>query len=208
MDTVTTKSVRVSPVRIRTGLRGALITLAVVVVLVGAAWLLSSLGTRHGMIVVHYRGTAYAVPRVHPDYNDAQAAEIAGVILHDRAPVTAANYQMLIEYLNTLEAPGYGSSTGGFGEITGWGKFTYISVQLPKKASHRVMIYRAERDGSAYTYFDDFLLDGVYPPSFRFLSESDDVVYLDERSHREIKRVRVPGRQFAGFTSPVVSLLR
>lgn len=208
MESGSTHSFRVSPVRIRTGLRRVLIALAVVAVLVGAAWLLSSLGARHGMIVVHYRRTAYPVPRVHPDYSDAQAAEIAGVILHDRAPATAENYQRLIDYLNTLEAPGYGSSTGGFGEVTGLGKFTYISVQLPKKSSHRVMIYRADRDGSAYAYFDDFMMDGVYPPSFRFVSEGDDVVYLDDRSHREIKRVRVPGRQFAGLTSPIASASR
>lgn len=188
--------------RVRRALRLMLVALGVGVVLAATAWALTTLSAKHGTRLVHYRGTAYVIPAARPDYNDAQAAEIVEVILRDRPPVVAANYQALIDYLNTLEAPGYGSSTGGFGDVTGLGKFTYLTVQLPKKTSHRVMIYRAESAGGGYAYFDDFLLEAEYPPSFRFVSEGDDLLYLDERSHREVKRVRVPGRRFAGFASP------
>lgn len=180
-------------------LRRTLLALAVIVALVGGARLLSSLAVKHGMRVVHYHGAKYTVSRTQPEYSDAQADAIMRVAIHDRPPLTAASYQVLINYLNTLEVPGYGSSTGGFGDVTVLGKFTYISVQLPKKALHRVMIYRADAGGTSYAYFDDFLIKGIYPPSFRFVSEGEQVVYLDERSHRGVKRVRVRGRTFTGF---------
>lgn len=148
----------------------------------------------HGPTAVVYRGVNYAFPPGKSDYTDQQAAKIEEIILTDKAPLQSPSYQGLIDYLNTLEAPGYGSSTGGFGDQTSLGQITYISIQLPKKLAFRVITYWASRPNADYIYVDDFLINYPYPPAFELAGEGDELVYRDEKNHQVLRKINLRNR--------------
>lgn len=147
-----------------------------------------------GLKTIVYRGENYVLSPEKPDYTDEQAAKIEQIILTDKAPVRSPTYQGLIDYLNTLEAPGYGSSTGGFGDQTTLGQITYISIQLPKKLEFRVITYRANQPNVDYIYVDGFLIKYPYPPAFELSAEGDELIYRDEKNHQVLRKIKLPNR--------------
>ena len=136
-------------------------------------------------ITVTWRGERFTLPKAAPEYDEAQAARIARVLRSESPPASVPSYQALLDYLRTLSVPGYGESTGGFGDETPLGRFTYISVQIPRTREHRVLVYR--RDGEGYRLSDDFLYHGVQPPSLTFKAEGGRLAYVEDLTRRVIR---------------------
>lgn len=131
------------------------------------------------MIVV-YRGEKYEVPTLNTDYTDGQAAKIAQIMLSVEPPKICATFSDLISFTADLAAPGYGKASGGFGERTTLGQFTFVSVEVPKQNKHRTFVYRKEDKGAAYHLFDDFMYEGLYPPSIIFKSKGNTLLYTTD----------------------------
>lgn len=137
-------------------------------------------------MVVTYLGQEIIVDRFSPGYSKAQAHIVDKLLRAEKAPEGFETFRQLVEYATSIQVPGGGASTGGFGDITELGQFTYFSVQYPLREEHRVFVYRAESkpDGNPstgpYTYFDEFVRDGFYPPSFDFEASGDEVHYVDD----------------------------
>jgi|GEM_PF-5180065 len=148
----------------------------------------------HGQKVVTYRGENYTLPLQETDYSAEQAAKIERIIMSDVAPSRFQTYQAMMDYVNTLEVPGYGSSTGGYGDQTPLGQITYISIQLPKKSEFRVITYRAGKPNAEYVYVDDFLIKYPYPPAFEFTAEGDELVYKDEKNKNVLRKISLQSR--------------
>ena len=136
-------------------------------------------------VVVAWRGERFELPKAAPEYDEAQAARIARVLRSETPPAFLPSFQALIDYQRTRSVPGYGESTGGFGDDTPRGRFTAISVQIPRTEQHRVLVYRQEGDG--YRLFDDFTYDGPYPPSLTFKVEGDRLLYVEDLTRRVVR---------------------
>ncbi len=173
-------------------LKIALISLGVVALLGALAFVLSEKPRQADTFNVKYRGRLYALPKVNPGYNDAQAREIAAVIEQENPPATFATYAAMMAYHNDLEPRGCQSSTGGFGDPTPLGKMTFISVQLPNQPRYRVMTYHLAHDGEPYRFLESFYDEGLYPPVYLISCDAGQLVYRDEKTGRVIRRASLP----------------
>ena len=142
-------------------------------------------------MTVTYRGEKFAVDKINPDYDGTQVKKIENIILDEKAPFFFNTYKELIDYYVKLEVPGYGGSTGSFGDKTALGQFTYISVEIPERNQFRVFVYRRDGDVEPYRFFDDFLYDGTYPPPLTFVPDGSDLVYGNYKNGEIVKRKEV-----------------
>lgn len=159
---------------------------AAFVVLAGAvALLLRRAPPPRETIAVTWRGERFELPKAAPEYDEAQAARIARVLRSETPPATFPSFQALLDYHRTLAVPGYGEATGGFGDETPLGRFTFLSVQIPRTEQHRVLVYR--RDGEGYRLFDDFLFEGRHPPVLTFKADGPRLLYAEDLSRRVVR---------------------
>lgn len=170
-------------------MRRSVVLLAGAVAVLAAAFALLLSGRpapgEGGTVTVTWRGERFELPKAAPEYDEAQAARIARVLRAETPPARVPSFQALLDYHRTLVVPGYGESTGGFGDETPLGRFTFLSVQLPRSEQHRVLVYR--REGEGYRHVDDFLYEGRYPPSLTFKADHGRLLYLEDLSRRVIR---------------------
>lgn len=143
-------------------------------------------------MVIVYRGEEYKVNKNDPDYNRKQIKKIEQIIVNDEAPVSFKTFSDMVDYHNTLEAPGYGSSTGGFGEKTKLGQFTFLSVEIPKRNKHRVLVYRRVDADKPYELFDDFMVTGPFPPVLTFNIKGRTVEYVEDITKNKMRKKEIP----------------
>ena len=129
---------------------------------------------------VHYQGRVFVVDRVHPDYNAEQVKEIKAIITNEKPPLLFQSYKALMDYYRQLKAPGFGGSTGGFGEKTTLGQFTFITVEIPKHQRFRTFILRRQGEQKPYHLFDEFYYHDRYAPLFQFVVDDRTVSYIHQ----------------------------
>jgi len=164
----------------------------VVCLLFAAAFALSLMVDDTKTMTVAYYGEEYQLPTQpsgDADFTVDQAEKIELIIRKEPAPAFLPNYTGLISFLNKLEVPGYGSSTGGYGRQTTAGQYTFISMEIPHKKQHRVFIYERDSHEATYSYVDDFIYDGFLPPVIRFEAEADTLVCRIHRSKEIVRRI-------------------
>ena len=106
-------------------------------------------------------------------------------------PLSFENYQEMMQYHSQLGVAGYGTSTGGFGEITPLGQFTFFSTQIPGQQKFLVFVYGRKQEPTSYVFVDNFIMAGNYPPMLTFMSEGDDLIYIHELTRETIKRKKI-----------------
>jgi len=136
---------------------------------------------------VQYRGRTFVVDRTRPDYSADQANKIKAIITSEKPPLLFQSYKALMAYYRQLKAPGFGGSTGGFGEHTPLGQFTFISVEIPKHQRFRTFIYRRQGDQGPYLLFDHFYYDDCFAPLLQFMVEGKQVHYVHQMKGKVIR---------------------
>ena len=136
---------------------------------------------------ITYKNEEFLINKKNPDYNAKQTKIITTLLENEKPIEKTRTYQELMQYHATIKVPGCGSSTGGFGDSTHLGKFTFISVQYPKQSKHRVFMYHRKNDRSPYTLFDNFEVNQYDPPVFHFQFNGDTLLYYDDISSSIIK---------------------
>ncbi len=142
-------------------------------------------------MTVVYRGERFEVPRAGPEYSEEQAARIEKIILGETPPESLPSFDALIEYHRGFAVPGQGDSSGGFGDETPRGRFTFLAVEIPRRGRHRVLVYRQEGEGGPYRIYDDFLYEGETPPVLTFRVRGEELQYLEDFSGRVVRTRKV-----------------
>ncbi len=88
-----------------------------------------------------------------------------------------ATYAELMAEHERLTPPRTCSSTGGYGDHTALGQFTYLAMRFPGRNEYRVLVYQAEQANSAYRLIDDFSYYHLLPPSLNFCVEDGQLTY-------------------------------
>jgi len=158
-----------------------------------AALALARRGPAGGTMTVVYRGERFDVPRVGTEYSEEQAARIEKIILGETPPASFPSFDGLVRYQRGFAVPGQGESTGGFGDETPLGRFTFLAVEIPRRGRHRVLVYRQEGPAGAYRFFDDFICEGPHPPVLTFRAQGGELLYVEDLTKR-VLRTRTPAR--------------
>jgi len=133
-----------------------------------------------GLIVIEYRGQKFQLPENNTAYSDAQAREIETLLLGVQPPAVFEEFSDLIDFAVGIFVPGYGRATGGFGDETELGVFTFVSAQVPQKDLHRVFVFRQDDGGESYHLFHEFMYEGFYPPSIIFKAKGHELLYTTD----------------------------
>ncbi len=118
---------------------------------------------------VDYLGETFLFPPTSQGYTAEQSARVERLLNHAPAPAFFATYGELMEAHEKLTPPRTSSSTGGYGDRTALGQFTYIAMGLPHKNEYRVLVYQAEAENIRYRFIAEFRHYNRFPPSLDFL---------------------------------------
>lgn len=148
-----------------------------------------------GFVGVAYQNFSVSDNKVHQITNNPNPAFDTKFRVETReawadTPLSFKNYQEMMQYHTQLGVAGYGNSTGGFGEITPLGQFTFFSAQIPGQQKFRVFVYE-KQEPTSYVFIDNFIMKGNYPPMLTFMSEGDELIYIHELSRETIKRKKI-----------------
>ena len=135
---------------------------------------------------VNYRDMDVKINR-DGSYPDKYAALIRNKIDSLEMPKKFTNFESFFDYYYSFEAPGCGSSSGGFGDSTSTGLFTFFSVQIPNTNRHKVVVYTAEHNTQLYHSFDSFSYEGPFPPVFTFHYIDDTLHYYEDHSAKIVR---------------------
>lgn len=172
--------------------------------LVAIAFGLSLLVEKPESFEVEYHAETFVVPLEDPSYTESQAARIQSLIISQLPPSRFESFSAMISFHNFMEVPGCGSSTGGFGDETPLGLFTFVSVEIPNKPKHRVFVYRSDNHEAPYTYVDDFIFENAYPPQLFFEIYDGKLNYRHDGSNRIVRSLpldELPSRDAKGSSS-------
>ncbi|MCG8697057.1 MAG: hypothetical protein MI922_03315 [Bacteroidales bacterium] len=137
---------------------------------------------------VYFADQEFIVDKDNPEYSKKQAEQIHNIIKEIKAPKHFVDYVDFMEYYEKYVVPGYGSGTGGYGDSTKFGYFTFICTELPQLQKHRVFVYQTDKPNGEYEFFEDFYYDGYHPPSIIFASQFDTLYYLNDLQQGKIIR--------------------
>ncbi len=121
---------------------------------------------------INYLGETFIFKHESKGYNREQATRACRLLSTAPAPRFLETYAELIDTQNTLNPPQVGCSTGGFGDHTSLGQFTYISMGFPGRNEYRVFVYQAEEANARYRFIEEFRHYNRYPPSLDFIVEN------------------------------------
>ncbi len=132
-----------------------------------------------------YLGKTYLImDSKDPSYTPLQLQNILSDLMNIKPKREFPTFPLLIDYLDELEVPGYGSSSGGFGTVLSCGQFTFISVEVPvEQTQTRAFIYRRDNvkdsssaSGPPYRYIEEFMHPGIpWVIDFREAGDSIEV---------------------------------
>lgn len=137
-------------------------------------------------IIVEYQNLEFGVNRKNPGYNAEQQEIINTIISNLEAPKNFQNFDGYVDFYTPYFVPGLGSATGGYGDATEKGLFSYISIELANIQKHRILVYTSPAPDSIYQIVDDFYYEGPFPPSIEFKVENNTLYYINDLNQGEV----------------------
>ena len=131
-----------------------------------------------------YHGIKVKINDEQPQYTEQQKKEIEDVIRNIAPKDTFNTFENFVNHYIAYDVPGYGNVSGGFGNPTELGMFSYYALQMPYTGHFRVFVYYTKsEDEFDYHYYADFLHKEISAPVFTIYKENNKLVCRDDKTN-------------------------
>lgn len=160
-----------------------LIAVAIIVAVVGMAYLTSISAKKSNKVIISYRGENFSVDKDAPRFSERQVKKVNDILRNAYVPGKLPVLRDLIDFRTSLEVPSKSSSLNGAGAITSFGKIYYATVQFAGESNnHRVFVYNKKDENSPLLLVTHFIHKYVNVPIFECSSDGNKLILRDKNT--------------------------